>query len=198
MPTPAEQKALAFAAIVIALGGAVRILRGGSPAVGPTAGEQLAMARHAAAANSAAVATAAARQGRGRGSRKVALMSDDSVAKTGRTGANTPLDARGFPPPYSRIDVGGPGPVAVAASDPRARDRPAVRPSDPVDLDLATEPQIQALPHIGPALARRIVANRDSAGPFGNLDALRRVRGVGPATLERLRPLVTFSGQTRR
>jgi Helix-hairpin-helix motif len=43
-------------------------------------------------------------------------------------------------------------------------------------------------------LATRIVSNRDSLGAFGSLNALCwRVRGVGPATAERLRPMVTFS-----
>jgi competence protein ComEA len=68
----------------------------------------------------------------------------------------------------------------------------------PVDLDLATAPEIEALPRIGPALARRIVGNRDSLGAFGSLQGLRRVKGIGPATLHLLAPLVTFSGQTRR
>jgi competence protein ComEA len=54
------------------------------------------------------------------------------------------------------------------------------------------------LPRIGSALAHRIVANRDSAGPFGSLEGLKRVRGVGVGTLKLLAPLVTFSGQTRR
>jgi competence protein ComEA len=67
-----------------------------------------------------------------------------------------------------------------------------------VDLDVADTVQIGRLPRVGPALARRIVANRDSLGPFGTLAALRRVKGVGPATLERLAGLVTFSGQARR
>jgi competence protein ComEA len=68
----------------------------------------------------------------------------------------------------------------------------------PIDLDRATAPEIEALPRVGPALARRIVANRDSAGPFGSIEALRRIRGLGPATLTLLAPLVTFSGQARR
>ena len=58
--------------------------------------------------------------------------------------------------------------------------------------------EIEALPRIGPTLARRIVANRDSLGAFGSLDKLRRVKGMGPAALDRLAPLVTFGGRTAR
>ncbi len=73
---------------------------------------------------------------------------------------------------------------------------PAPRTPHPVvvDLDRAFAPEIEALPGIGPALAARIVAHRDSAGPFGSLGALCRVRGVGPAMVARLRPRVVFSG----
>jgi competence protein ComEA len=65
---------------------------------------------------------------------------------------------------------------------------------EPVDLDRATEREIEALPWVGPALARRIVASRDSFGPFGSIEALGRVKGVGLATRKRIAALVTFSG----
>ena len=39
--------------------------------------------------------------------------------------------------------------------------------------------KFSSLPKVGPALAHRILANRDSLGPFGSLDELRRVKGVG-------------------
>ena len=62
-----------------------------------------------------------------------------------------------------------------------------------VDLDVASEPEIEALRGIGPSLARRIVADRDSFGPFGSTAGLRRVRGVGAALVARLDSSVTFS-----
>lgn len=67
---------------------------------------------------------------------------------------------------------------------------------EPVDLDRATAQEIEALPGLGPALAARIVAYRDSAGGLGSLAALCRVRGVGPTMVARLRSLVVFSGIT--
>ena len=66
-------------------------------------------------------------------------------------------------------------------------------PAAPVDLDRATRDEIEALPWIGPTLASRVVANRDSLGPFGSLEALQRVKGIGPSTAKRLAPHVTFS-----
>jgi hypothetical protein len=50
------------------------------------------------------------------------------------------------------------------------RDRPQKRPPKPagrVDLDVAGVKEIEGLRHIGPTLAKRIVADRDSFGPFG-------------------------------
>jgi DNA uptake protein ComE-like DNA-binding protein len=62
-----------------------------------------------------------------------------------------------------------------------------------IDLDIATADEIETLRYIGPALAKRIVADRDSLGPFGSLDGLQRVKGVGPKLAARLDSTVTFS-----
>jgi len=72
----------------------------------------------------------------------------------------------------------------------RAEVTPA--PPAPVDLNHADTLVLRSLPGIGPALARRIVEARSEA-PFRIVDDLLRVRGIGPATLARLRPLVTVT-----
>lgn len=59
-----------------------------------------------------------------------------------------------------------------------------------VDLNRATLQELEGLPGIGPALAGRIVEERERRGGFAAVDDLVAVRGIGPATLERLRPLV--------
>jgi competence ComEA-like helix-hairpin-helix protein len=68
--------------------------------------------------------------------------------------------------------------------------RPAPATPFPLDLNRATADELGRLPGIGPGLAARIVETRDRA-PFASVDDLRRVRGVGAAKLERLRPLVS-------
>src|SRR6266550_5436137 len=73
------------------------------------------------------------------------------------------------------------------------KQRTPPKPSGPVDLDIASEKEIEALRHVGPTLARRIVADRDSFGPFGSMDGLRRVKGIGPSMVEKLDSSVTFS-----
>lgn len=60
----------------------------------------------------------------------------------------------------------------------------------PLDLNRATEAELEELPGIGPATAAAIVAHRQASGPFGSVEALLDVRGIGPAKLEQLRPHV--------
>jgi competence protein ComEA len=68
-----------------------------------------------------------------------------------------------------------------------------------MDLNSADEDRLASIPGIGPTLASRIVAHRASQGPFSSVEELRQVRGVGPATLERIRPfLLTEDGGTPR
>ncbi|MBN2800530.1 MAG: helix-hairpin-helix domain-containing protein [Deltaproteobacteria bacterium] len=63
----------------------------------------------------------------------------------------------------------------------------------PLDLNLATAGELERLPGVGAVLAARIVVDRAEHGPFASPDALVRVRGVGPALVERLRPVVCAS-----
>ena len=62
-----------------------------------------------------------------------------------------------------------------------------------VDLNLATEADLEGLPKIGPATAKRIVEYRKQVGTIKSVDELVNVQGIGPKTLEVLRPHVTVS-----
>jgi competence protein ComEA len=62
-----------------------------------------------------------------------------------------------------------------------------------LDLNTATAAQLELLPRIGPALARRIVEFRDARGPFTSIDQLDEVQGIGPRTLELVAPLVRIA-----
>jgi competence protein ComEA len=57
-----------------------------------------------------------------------------------------------------------------------------------VDLNQAQWPELSQLPEVGETLARRIVDSRSVNGPFKDNDDPRRVRGIGPRTLERIKP----------
>ncbi len=59
-----------------------------------------------------------------------------------------------------------------------------------VDLNAATVEQLDALPGVGPVTAAAIVAWRQAHGRFTSVDQLADVDGIGPARLDKLRPLV--------
>lgn len=65
---------------------------------------------------------------------------------------------------------------------------PATPPAFLVDVNSADWPELAQLPGIGETLARRIVQTRREQGPYLSHQDLRRVRGIGPATLERITP----------
>src|SRR5215213_1967363 len=65
-----------------------------------------------------------------------------------------------------------------------------------VDVNKAEWPELAELPDIGETMARRIVNARETGGEFRDHDDLRRVRGIGPRTLEKMKPyLMPMPGQ---
>ena len=69
-------------------------------------------------------------------------------------------------------------------------------PEGVVNINTATVEQLQLLPGVGPALAERIVAFRESNGPFQSTDELQAVKGIGEKALVRLGPYLEVSGET--
>jgi competence protein ComEA len=63
-------------------------------------------------------------------------------------------------------------------------------PSFIVDINEADWPELTQIPEIGETLARRIVDHRREHGHFRDLDDLTNVSGIGPRTLERIRPFL--------
>jgi competence protein ComEA len=107
-------------------------------------------------------------------------------------------EKRGFYSPEDLLDVPGIGPATLARIRPHLDFSrgvpvelrvPSVSP-ELLDLNRAGLEELQGLPGIGPALAGRILDSRAKDGPFRVPEDLLRIRGVGPATLERLRPLI--------
>ena len=62
-----------------------------------------------------------------------------------------------------------------------------------IDLNTATAQELELLPGIGPVMAGRIVAYREANGPFTSIDDVENVPGIGPKTLESIRPLATVA-----
>ena len=89
-----------------------------------------------------------------------------------------------------QVVVGGPAPSGAAAS----ASAPAGDPSGPVamvNLNTATESELDTLPEVGPVTAASILQWRDQHGGFTSVDELLEVDGIGEVTLGKLAPYVT-------
>ncbi|MDP3871102.1 MAG: ComEA family DNA-binding protein [Methyloversatilis sp.] len=62
-----------------------------------------------------------------------------------------------------------------------------------LDLNTATEADLDALPGVGPSRAQAIIEHRSKNGPFASVEDLRNVKGIGDKTFAELRPLLTVS-----
>ncbi|MCE2900720.1 MAG: ComEA family DNA-binding protein [Gemmatimonas sp.] len=177
MATRDERRALGFLAVVALLGAAVRTV-GVQRFEAETFG-LVPPTRRAARAAGHEAGRDAALADRALAAQIAAIDSVRAAPRRSRSGkARKPSGASSRPPGKPTL-------------------RRGAGPSEPLDINAASTGDLERLPRIGPALARRIVAWRDEHGPFASLDELRRVRGIGPSTLRLLEPLVTFSGGHR-
>jgi competence protein ComEA len=196
MPTATEKRALGFFAGVLLLGAGVRVVRATSSAAAPpSAAARAALHRQIAAVDSARAASGgrAAKGGKGRRAPKGPAPSPTTGGSAwDADSAQAPVYYLRRPPTVVRLGVD-------TAATPSHAAEPGSGPSGPaVDVDVAPAAELERLPRIGPALARRIVADREANGPFGSLQALTRVRGIGPATARQLAPYVTFTLSPRQ
>ncbi|MER7989034.1 ComEA family DNA-binding protein [Streptomyces noursei] len=100
------------------------------------------------------------------------VVGEPGAGSTGGVGGGGPIGGGG-----AGGGVGSGGPPGLAGG--------------PVSLSTATEQQLDALPGVGPVLARHIVEFRTQHGGFTSVDQLRQVTGIGARRLADLRPLVT-------
>lgn len=74
----------------------------------------------------------------------------------------------------------------AAARAPSGRDAPPAIAPMLIDPNTADADTLRLLPGIGPGLAKRIIADRETNGPFRSIRDLERVDGIGPRTVDRL------------
>jgi competence protein ComEA len=163
--TKDESKAVAFVGILLCLALVARFVNRPKPITINAGAVDIEAFR---AAGHALAAEPPARKSRGRKADRPATRVE---------AASAPEPAKEWRPAWQR------GPVYIADSD-------AQRPAGKVNLNRASASEIESLPGIGPAVAQRIIARRDSIGRFERVEDLDPIKGIGPALIEKLRPLV--------
>lgn len=83
-------------------------------------------------------------------------------------------------------------PMTGAESAPSAPGAEAGGDGALVNINTASESELDELPGVGPAIAARIVEHRTTNGPFSNIEQLQDVKGIGPAIFEKLRERISI------
>jgi len=96
-------------------------------------------------------------------------------------------------PPKQQPSSVSPPTATVPLSDiikpsPPPPDQPYI-----VDLNTATQADLERVPGIGPVLAARIIAYRQYYGPFKTVYQLRLIKGIGQQTFDKIKPYVTVA-----
>lgn len=110
------------------------------------------------------------------------------VRKNANDAATTPPDAEPGDAPPATAPV-----TAPTATPPTTPATPATSAAGAkVNLNTATAKELEKLPGIGKAIAERIIEYRQQNGAFKSVEDLGKVKGIGKASMDKLRDLVTI------
>ena len=122
----------------------------------------------------------------------------DAIDSAGGPRRNADLDAVNLAQVVTdamKVDIPARGQAVSAPPSPGATPSLAVggtAPAGVVSLNSADLAALEAIPGIGPVKAGAILQYRDEVGGFSSVEELLDVTGIGPATLESIRPYVTL------
>ena len=107
---------------------------------------------------------------------------------------NADVDALNLAEPVAdgaKIDVPGRGAAVSAEASPPPATTETETAETVVNVNTADEALLDTIPEVGPATAQAIIEYRTQIGLFTSIEQLIEVTGIGPATLEAMRPFVT-------
>ncbi|HWI65758.1 MAG TPA: helix-hairpin-helix domain-containing protein [Symbiobacteriaceae bacterium] len=93
-------------------------------------------------------------------------------------------------PTQKELEAAPPAPVQAAPVKATGSSPAAAK--GKVNLNTASAAQLDALPNVTPAVAKNIVEYRSKHGAFKTIEELDKVSGIGPATIEKLRPYLSL------
>ena len=98
--------------------------------------------------------------------------------------APPPAAAEGQPP------ASDPQPTAIAQPS-AANSPPPAASAGPININTASQAELETLPRIGPAIAQRIIDYRTINSPFTSIEQIKNVKGIGDATFEAIKDYIT-------
>jgi competence protein ComEA len=71
---------------------------------------------------------------------------------------------------------------------------PPGQPVDKININTATQIELESLSGIGPVIAKAVIQYRLENGPFKEIEEIQEVSGIGPVTFEKIKPFITVKG----
>jgi competence protein ComEA len=93
-------------------------------------------------------------------------------------------------PPTPTTGPGTPTPTP-AAQTTQPPNNPTTNTGQLININTATQAELEFLPRIGPAIAQRIIEYRTLNGPFTSIEQIKNVKGIGEATFNAIKDFIT-------
>jgi competence protein ComEA len=104
---------------------------------------------------------------------------------------NIPYQAGSEPPPdETTLELPGAASTSETESGGESGDGSS---GELININTASLEELDSLPGIGPTLAQRIIDYREEHGPFATIEEIMEVSGIGPATFENIKDLITVN-----
>jgi competence protein ComEA len=83
--------------------------------------------------------------------------------------------------------------TSSTGSSQKTDDQAAGESAPIININTATQGELETLPGVGPVTAQKIIAYRQTAGGFSTIEEIQKVSGIGPATFEKIKMYITVN-----